>query len=165
MRLLLLLLLLLLLSTLSCSQGTNTKYETDDFSVSYPVDYEFQKAPQKGVDFIIIAKKNNEDSFAENINLVKRNIPNTSFNDFANISEKEIQDFGKIIESKRFKVNDKDCLRVVFTATQQNIELTVIQHYYLDSKKAYVLTFTSETEDYEKYYKEMNSIMRNFKIK
>jgi len=49
--------------------------------------------------------------------------------------------------------------------TQGRYELKVEQYYWVVNKEAYVLTFTSETSEYDNYQQVGESILNSFKIK
>ena len=157
--------ILIILNT-GCQQQKIIFLEKDDFSLSYPSHLKLDDSEKDGVSIILATKKENDnDNFIENVNLVVKNIGDENFIDFTNKTVKQINDFGYIKENKRFKINNKDCLRLVIEATQNNIGLTFIQHYYVENGKAYVLTFSCETKKLNKYFNEMNEILLSFKIK
>ncbi len=156
---------LILVNTLSCTQDKKVKLEKDDFSISYPSDWNLDDSGKEGTYFILTADKDGEnDVFVENINLSTQNVGNITFNEFAKKMEKEVSSVAKIVERKKIKVNGKDCLSLKMTATQNNIDVTFVQHYYIENQRAYVLTFSSETKEFNNYFDEMNEVLLSFKL-
>lgn len=156
---------LFILLTLSCQEEKITTLEREDFSISYPSHLELDEN-EEGTVFVLKTQQQGEDDiFIENINLATQKAENISFNEFAIKIENEIRSQAEIVESKRLKLNGKDCLRLVFKLSQNNINLTFIQHIFVENQKAYALTFSSESKVFDDYYKEMNNVLISFKIK
>jgi hypothetical protein len=129
----------------SCQQDKSSKLDKNDYSISYPSHLELDESGKDDISFVLTTQKDGkEDIFIENINLVTKNTNNIHFNEFVGKMEKDIESVAKIVESKRLKLNGKNCLRLVFNLNQNGIDLTFIQHYFLENQKAYVLTFSCE---------------------
>ena len=157
---------LAILSILSCQQGQNKTLEKDDYSVNYPVHLELDVSGQDGTSFILKTQKEGDnDFFIENINLVITDAKKTSFNDLVNKAKTDIGSVADIVEGKSLDINGKNCFKMTFKLTQNNIDFTVVQHYFLENQKAYLLTFTSETSKFKKYFDEINKVFSSFKIK
>ncbi|WP_430968333.1 PsbP-related protein [Spongiimicrobium sp. 2-473A-2-J] len=158
--------LLAALSTLSCQEDKMIKLERNGFSISYPSHLTLDESGQEGTSFVLTTQKSGQnDVFVENINLVIKNVGKTSLDEFSKRTENEISTVANIIESNRLKINGKDCFKLVLEATQNNVDLTFVQHYYLENQKVYLLTFSSETKVYYDYYNDMNTVLTSFEIK
>ena len=157
---------LILLSTASCKQESRKVHTTDEFTITYPSSLELDQSGQEGTSFILKTEKQGDnDVFVENINLATKNVGNVSFDEFSTKTEKDIKSAVSIKEAKRIKLNNSDCLRLVFNLVQNNVELTFVQHYYIKNKKAYVLTFSSESKMYDSFFEDMNKTLLSFKLK
>lgn len=157
---------LIILNLLSCQHTKNKKFETDDFSISYPSHLKLDESGQDGTSFVLKTQKKDEDDiFIENINLTTRSLVNLKFDEFVNKTEKEINKIANVVESNRLRINNKDCFRLVFELTQNNVNLTFIQHYFIEDHEAYVLTFSSESSMFDYYFDEMNKVLLSFEIK
>jgi serine/threonine-protein kinase len=162
----LLIYILVALNTLSCQDDKIIKIERDGFSISYPSHLTLNESGQEGTTFVLTTEKNGQnDLFVENINLVINGVGKTSLDEYSKRVQKEISSVASIIESKRLKINGKDCFRMVVEATQNNVDLTFIQHYYIENQKVYLLTFSSEKKVFDDYYDEMNDVLMSFEIK
>ncbi len=158
---------LILFSVFSCLQNQEVKtLDREEFSISYPSYLELDESGEEETVFVLkTPQKGEDDIFIENINLATKEAGNTQFNEFAIQTEREISSFAEIVESKRLKLNDKNCLRLVFKLIQNDVELTFIQHLFVENQKVYALTFSSESKVYDDYYNEMNDVLMSFKIK
>ncbi len=157
---------LAVLSILSCQQDKDEMLEKEDYLVSYPSHLELDVSGQNGTSFILKTKKEGDnDFFIENINLVISDVKKISFDEFVNKAKKDISSVASIVENRRLNINGKNCFKLVFKLTQNDVDFTVVQHYFLENEKAYLLTFTSETTKFKKYFDEINKVLSSFKIK
>lgn len=155
----------LLFSFFSCQQEKFKKLTLKEISISYPSYLELSKDNREGVVFALMTKKKNDkDVFIENVNLVSENVNNTDFTIYVESVKEQISKLADIVESKIFKNNDQIYYRIIFSLTQNNIDLKVIQHYYLYKNKIYVLTFTSQLKEFNDYVKDINNSFLSFKI-
>ncbi len=145
-------------------------YSKDEFSIQYPKEWELNKAGQMGTEFGLFAPvESDDDKFRENINLVKQDISayNLDLAAYANLSEKQILGMfteAKILESTTKKAKGKSFYKMVYTAMQGIFRLKFVQYYWVENKKAYVLTFTSEEDKYDKFRSDGEKIMGSFKM-
>ncbi|WP_406755118.1 hypothetical protein [Tenacibaculum maritimum] len=154
-----------LIFILSCQQGL-IKLERDDFSIHYPFGLILDESGKEGTLFILkTEKENSEDVFIENINLVKANIGNLSFDDLRTKTIRDVKKIANVLEDDKIKVNGNDCLRIIFELSEQGQKMKVMQHFIIKKEKIYVLTFTSESKNYETYFNAMNETLLSFKLK
>lgn len=153
-------------SFLSCTQVKFNKLNKETFSINYPSYFELDESGESGTSFILTSTKesNRENDFVENINLIIADVGNLTFNEIADKSVNEVKSIATILENKKFKQNGNDCLRLVFKAVQGKYHLTVTQHLLVKKGKVYVLTFTSDSEDYQDYLKDVDSSISSFKL-
>jgi len=159
------LIIFLLVPSIANSQQQTKKLLTrNDFSIVYPSYLELDESGKEGSVFILSTQKQHQnDIFIENINLTTQ-VVEMEFDLFAKTTEERISSIATIIENKTLRIDDKECLRLVFQLVQNNVELTFIQHFYLANQKIYALTFSCETKEFENLYEEMNEVLMSFKL-
>lgn len=157
---------LILTNTLSCAQNNRVKFEKDDFLILYPSRLNLDDSGKEGTSFILTADKDGKkDSFVENINLSTQKVGNITLDEFIKKTERDVSSIAKIIEKKKLEINGRKCFSLKMTAAQNGINVTFLQHYYIENQKVYVLTFSSESKAFNDYFDEMNSVLMSFKLK
>lgn len=157
---------LVLFSIFSCQDQGIKIFDREEFSIEYPSNLEFDESGNEGVIFALKTQQKDEiDIFIENINLATQEVGNISLEEFISKTKPEINSIAKIVEDKVLIIKGERCHRLVFELTQNNIPLKFIQHNYVKNKKVYVLTFSSEAKEYDRYYSEMNDVLMSFKLK
>ncbi|MDQ3047329.1 MAG: hypothetical protein M3R27_07255 [Bacteroidota bacterium] len=85
-------------------------------------------------------------------------------NKFSKISEDQVRanlSPTAIVESKR----EKDHHTLMFKGLIQGRQLKWKQHFYILNQQAYILTYTAEEKNYDKYSDIASSIFNSFKLK
>jgi len=147
------------------------KIDRDEFSIQYPDSFRFEKRPNMNVEFIFFSKLNSsDDTFSENINLITENLSgkDIDLDKYVQISEKQISTLvtdGKLISSERLERNDKEFHKIIYTGKQGIYDLKWHLLLWVIDEKAYILTFTSEKDQYNNYVKIAEKIMKTFKLK
>lgn len=163
--------IILVLSLNSFGQIKETNWKTineSTYSIQYPDNWELNTEKSMGTSFIIFSEQtSSEDKFRENINLIIQNLEgyNLNLDDYVAISEEQISKMvtnGKIIDSKRSNKNNTEFQKVIFTGKQGLFQLKFVQYYFIKDEKAYVLTFTCEEIQYEKYIFITDQILDSF---
>lgn len=148
-----------------CQQEKDKNLTKGNVSITYPPSFELDTSGNSKAFFTLKKpRKDKNDRYVESMNLLGIEIENLDFDKYAEKEEKVISSIAKIIESKRLVINDKDCLRLVFELSQNNLDLTYIQHLYNHKNAVYALTFSCETQDFEQYLNETNKIFSSFII-
>ena len=167
-------LVFLLINVISFGQIKENNWKTIDentYSVQYPENWELNTDKSMGTSFILFTQQTStDDKFRENVNLIIQNLEgyNLNLDDYVSISEEQINKMvtnGKIIESKRLFKNNSEFQKVIFTGDQGIFNLKFIQYYFIKDEKAFVLTFTSEVTQYEKYKLISDKILASFILK
>ncbi|WP_310991906.1 hypothetical protein [Aequorivita marina] len=151
----------------SNKNGNTKELNKNGYSISYPSDLTLDESGVNSSEFILSTEKTDTtDNFVENINLVIQNFTDRDIdlNTFVEISVDQINSRGKLISNERFKKGDAIFQRLVYTITINKLNLKFIQYYFLENNKAYILTFTSEEDVFDKYSAEMEEIMQSFKL-
>jgi hypothetical protein len=140
------------------------------FTVPYPEDWSILQSGEVGSNLYIYASLDSEtDKFKENLNFTVNDISEFSFtlDEYVNRSVEELKTvFTDLVISKNedFIYNDKACKKVIYTGKKGNHSLTVQEYFWIENKKASVLSFSYETKE-EKYYKPIGEYMlANFKL-
>ncbi|MBK8807831.1 MAG: hypothetical protein IPO21_14755 [Bacteroidales bacterium] len=169
-------------SLIACGQTTQKNVQSDIpddwktidesfFTIQYPDSFELNKSGQMGMSFILLSKQTSQqDLFRENVNLIIQDLTgqNINLDKYVEISEGQIRTMitnGNIIESKRIKTDDLEYQKVIYTGTQGQFKLKFEQYYLIVKQKAYILTLTCETNQFDKYQAIGEKIMNSFKIK
>ena len=177
------LIFILLICSISFVQGqskgselkSNDKIEWEtftqnNFSIEYLSEWRLDTTSQKGASFFLFSERSSkEDKFSENINLVIQDLSgyDISMDQFVELSENQIKTLitnGKIVSSQRIKGEDLDYHRLSYTGTQGIFELMFVQHFWLVDNSAYVLTLTSEVDQYDNYKDVGNKMLNSFEI-
>ena len=138
----------------------------EEFSIEYPSYLELDERRNEELIFALkTQQKDKNDVFIEIINLSSQEVGNISIEEFISKTRLEINNITKIIEDKALIIQGEICHRLVFELIQDNIPLKFIQHYYVKNVKVYVLTFSSEAKEYDRYYTDINAVLMSFRLK
>ena len=124
-----------------------------------------------GTDLFIFSPKDSDtDKFRENVNAMVQDLkgPNITLDKYIEISEGQIKTMltdASIIESKRMTQGTKEYHKLLFTGQQGIFKLKTEQYYFLVNEKAFVITLTTEQNQYDKYIKNGEAILKSFKLK
>ena len=151
---------------------TNWKtLEQRDYTIKYPDSFELNVSGKMGTSFLLFLKQGSiNEMFRENINLIIQDLKglNISLDGFVEISENQIKTLitdGLLIESKRFKKDNSEFHELIYTGKQGIYELKWKQYFTIKNEKAYILTLTTEVEQFETYKTVGEEIMNSFKLK
>lgn len=179
-KLIAVLLILFSFSSIAHSQETNDielknkewiTSNGDEYTVSYPNTWEFDVSGQHGTRFFIFSQlENKEDDFRENINLIIQDLSANAMDldEFTKISTNQVKEIfpdGIIIVSSREKNKEKVFHKMIYTGNQSGFNLKFKQYYWIENKKAFVLTFTSVLTKFESFKLISEQIMNSFIIK
>ena len=137
------------------------------YQIFYNDNLRLDETGRNGSEFYLFTQKENaEDNFAENLNLITQNLEtlNIDLNKFVEITENQIKDNGKLIESKRGTLNGNECQILVYEATMNGMVLKFLQYDFVQNNRAYFLTYSAKKNDFEKYFAEMEMVIKSFKI-
>jgi len=112
-------------------------------------------------------KTNSSDDFIESINLIIQNLKNMNIdlNKFVEITEGQVRDNGKLISSERIATKgNQEYQKLVYELKMGDNVLKIFQYDFVKDEKAYILTFTSKSSEFDNYSKEMIKIMNTFKL-
>jgi hypothetical protein len=159
--------LLLLLSFQLIISQTKKEINRNGYKIFYSDNLRLDESGRNGSEFYLFTQKENEqDNFADNLNLMIQNLEtlNIDLNKFVELTEAQINEKGKIIDSKRVKNNGNELHILIYESTINGFELKFMQYDFVKNNKAYFLTYSAKREDFEKYLPEMENVMKSFKI-
>ncbi len=144
---------------------------TDDFTVSYPADWELDESGQMGTSFILFGPdKSENDQFRDNLNLIIQDLRgrNIDLDKYVEISENQLKTQlknGEILESQRITTKQPNYQKLIYTGNQGVRDLKFEQYYFIINEKAYALTLTCEIDQFDEYQEAGEKIMNSFSIK
>ena len=140
---------------------------TEECTIEYPTTWELNQSGQMGMSFILLSPlKLQGDQFRENVNLVIQDLSgyDMDLTDFINLSENQIK---SMITEATFLTSERkgDFHEISYTGTMDIYKLQFFQRCWLIDRKAYILTFTAEQEQYDNYHAIAQQIFASFKVK
>ena len=142
----------------------------DNYSLRYPEAWTLDQSQQMGTKFILFSPLSSaEDQFKENVNLILQDLEAYDLNldQYVELSEDQVKTLiaeGNILFSERVKQGDLEFHKLIYTGKQGDFDLKFEQYFWLEDKKAYVLTFTAEKEQFEAYRATAEKILNSFQI-
>jgi len=155
-------------------KDASVNWETIDrcsYSIQYPATWSIDTSKQLGTDLFIFSPKDSDtDKFRENVNAMVQDLNglNITLDKYIEISEGQIKTMltnASIIESKRLIQGNKEYHKLLFTGQQGIFKLKTEQYYFLVNEKAFVITLTTEQNQYDKYIENGEAILKSFKLK
>ena len=147
------------------------KLDKTDFSIQYPDSLTVDTSGQMGMSFMLFTNQaSGTDLFMENMNLVIEDLQGyeITLDDYVEVSKTQLKQYItalKPVSSKRITVDGREYHKLIFTGKQGQFNLKWQQRYYIENGKAFVLTTTSEKDQYDTYSSVLGKVMSTFKIK
>ncbi len=182
MKKLLFLLLVLSLSVVATAQtvispetGAKPVWATiadPEYVLRYPPNWTLDQTGLFGSSFFLYAPlEARNDAFRENFNLIINDL-----SEFPGIPLAEVAEGAReqivgmindvtVLEFKELSDGIETYYRVEYTGTQGKFKLHWRQHYWLQHNHFYVLTFTAEETDYERYLPFVEEVFGSFFLK
>jgi len=140
----------------------------DTFSIQFPPSWTLEETVTYGTRFILFAPQQDEENdFSENLNLVMENLNGryVTLNAYMDNTETQLEEYItdlKMLEDKRVTIGNDEYHQLVYKGTSGKRKLIFEQRFWVRSKFAYVLTFTSQESTYDSYRKAAEEIMDTF---
>ena len=140
-----------------------------DFQIRYPGEWQLNANSQFGAAFELYAPSNQQDGFAENINLIKQGLngQTIALQDYAAISMQQIQkvvDNSNVLASGIYNNGANDYFEIVYTGGQGQLLLKWRQHFYVQDTTAYVLTYSAQQNSFDQHNTQATAIMSSFRL-
>ena len=145
-------------------------YETEEFSVQYPEDWELDNSGTFGSSFFLYSPLASFlDDFRDNISLISEDISayNLDLDNYLDLSKKQIKTLIKDAEFKteeRKELNGLEFYEVVYTGKQASYSLIVKQYFWIINTKAYVASFTCKADVDEATQSVGSAILKTIKL-
>ena len=142
----------------------------NNYSLRYPEAWTLDQSQQMGTKFILFSPLSSaEDQFKENVNLIVQDLEAYDLNldQYVALSEDQVETLiaeGNILSSERMKRDDSEFHKLIYTGKQGDFDLEFEQYFWLENKKAYILTFTAEEDQFEAYQATAEKILDSFRI-
>lgn len=141
------------------------------FSISYPKTWTVDRSGQNGTSFYLFSPfLSSNDVFQENVNLIIQDVKGYGIT-LDSYTAFSIDDIGKsvqnsqILENIRKSAHGLSYHKMVYTGEINGFKLTFMQYYWAENEKVYLLTFTSEPDQFSKYLPVADRILNSFVIK
>lgn len=159
-------LFLLLVSKISYAQTLEKSIDENLYSINYSSSWKLDNTGRNNSEFFLFASPIDV-NFGSNINLLIQNLDgmNLDLTKYTEISEKQINENGKLISSTRKNIGGQEFQELVFEANMNGKNLKFYQQYFVKNSNAFVLTFTALTNIYDKLVNEAQIIINSFKLK
>ncbi|MCC7030221.1 MAG: hypothetical protein IT257_07945 [Chitinophagaceae bacterium] len=144
--------------------------QNHQYRIQYPNTWRIDSSRNMGTELIFYSPLDNAgDPFSENVNLMIQNLQgmNIDLQKYKEITEQQLKELGgesKIYQSAILTKDQLSHFRMDYQMTQENRTLRFTAMCYIKDEKAYLLTFTSSVEDYEKFKNAGESILKSFAL-
>ena len=146
-------------------------YSDSICEIQYPSEWNENTSGQMGTSFILFSPIESEtDKFRENVNLFIQDLlgQNIDLESYVTLSENQINALVtdvEILNSVRQHNENGEHHKLVYNGTQGVFELRLEQYFWIIGDKAYILTYTSEQDKYDKFKTLSDKILNSFKMK
>ena len=156
----------------SCTENKTNEIVLNGYSISYTKD-EWELVENK--DFLLLYSKIEEVSgFNSNINIIIQDLPNNlaslkSFHGFSKNQIQEVEGKNAIISDKDIIISNIEAKELVFKIFKKNQkgrkrDLLCKQIYIVYKRKAYVITYTSDTEYFDTLLISADNVLNSFSL-
>jgi hypothetical protein len=139
-------------------------YSNKGYKIQYPRSWDLE-LDDSTLELALSAPIAAPDSFTtENINLIKKDMAGLGFS-LAQMPEvvKELKDHN-IVSSERIKYGSMECQKVIFSATQDGLDLEFEQRYFMIHDILYITTLTVRHKEWNKGVNIGEQIMNTFQV-
>ena len=167
--------LLCLVGLTSCSQEKLTEYKTTKggFSFSYNELWEKKLVNNQPI-FLTKGDKKDKTNFRNNLNVIVQDLSQNpmSLDDYHKLTLKQMQQaLGRntVKSDKNITIDGLKAKELIYTIPQDIskgnfLELKLKQVYLMKDNKAYLITYTAKSNDFDKYLKSANKFFETFKL-
>ena len=157
----------------SCSAQEMKVFESESYQTSYPINW--TKQQKQSAVFFLSPKENEKDLFQENVNVIIQDLSSQpmTLEDYTNLTKNQItQALGSsAIESvKDINFAGQQAKEMVYTMPKNPIQgrnqnLKLRQIWFIKGNNAYLLTYTAQSSEYDKFLETAKAIFDSFKLK
>ncbi len=144
--------------------------ENDRYQITYPSTWQLDQSGRNKTEFIVLSKREKDDAFRENVNLIAQDLSNQIMNleSYVALSESQIKNSvrdSKIFKSELKTKNGLSFHNIVWSGFLTGKRLKFKQLFFIDDNIAYALTLTCEEKEYENYIATGDQILNSFILK
>ena len=152
-------------------QDTSVEFQMidrEDYTIQFPVNWSIDTTKLMGADLVLFSQKRSDsDRFRENVNVMIQDLKgsNVDLDKFVDVSTEQIKNLltnANIIESTRLHRATNEFHKLIFSGTQGIFTLKTEQYYFVANEKAFVITLTTEKNEYDNYKKVGEMILASF---
>ncbi|MCC6816424.1 MAG: hypothetical protein IT267_08445 [Saprospiraceae bacterium] len=142
-------------------------YKSENYSIRYPKDWEFNKSGSSGIQFLLMSPLENEqDKLHENVSLNIQNGNSTlTLEQYAGLSRSQViaqlKD-GSILADEKKNQNGDEYYKLIYAGKMGDLHLAYMQHVRIKDSKVYLLTFTCEFSKIAQWQKTGEEILSTF---
>lgn len=142
----------------------------ENYWMIYPEEWELNSSGEMGSTFVVLSPVSSaDDRFRENVNLMIQDLKgyNVNLAKYTEVSEEQIRTLvpeGNIIESTLITGNILNYQKTIYTGKQGDFDMIFEQYYWVEDEKAFVLSFTSEENQYEMYKSIGEKMLNSFQL-
>lgn len=147
-----------------------TLYEnpSERFSIKYPEGWEVMESKQEISVGFLSPLESEYDKFHENLTISK---PESSFVlDLEQLVDSQIDQlrnnfYGfRLQERKDIKISGSKGIKIIYTGLQQKFRLMLLQIFIVHNLELFLITFTSEENQFLKYQRTVKKMLNSFSI-
>lgn len=161
---------LLILSVLVAQAQLAKTHDTERFTIQYPESWNIDQSGQMGMTFAVFSEQEgSNDLFKENVNLVEQDLSGYNMN-LDQYMDLNLSQLKSMITNYELKSSNRisgspEYHKLIYIGNQGQYNLTFEQYFWVVGTQAYVLTFTSEQNQFDNYKDIGESILNSFQIK
>ncbi len=146
------------------------KYTGDGFELMYPQSWELNTSKQYGAAVILFAPvEGSSDKFRENVNVLIQDLTGQQIDlaKYKAITDQQFSNLGPAIEvAESVVVNSTKghVYRAKYKLKQGDFLMQLMAECYIKDEKAYLITFTAEVSQFEKYAEYCKKILDSFRV-
>ncbi len=159
-----------MLPMVTFGQSEWKSFSSDSYSITYPGDWDLDDSKRMGSQFFLFSRlKSVDDKFKENVNLLTQDLSayNMTLDQYVELSIGQVKSMikeGKIMSSKRVTDDGPEYHSLVYAGRQAENMLRFEQRFWIIDKTAYILTFSSQLDNYAQYREVGKKIIGSFEI-
>lgn len=145
-------------------------FSAPQFSIKYPTDWRLDTSRLMGTELLLFSPLEGEgDLFTENVNVLIQDLSgqNIDLQQYRKITESQLAVYANkdgVQESVIVKTGSSECYIVHYTMRQGELNLNIESICFIKNEKAFLVTFTTEIDKYEKFKELGESILSSFKL-
>jgi len=163
--------LLFALASIVVHAQTDKIYSQADYSIKYPAKWTLDTSKKvAAATFFYSPLENSSDNFSENVNIMTQNLKgqNIDLAAYKSITEQQITaaaDNAKLLTSKIEKTATGDRYFVEYHLTMNGNKLHIKSICYIKRDTAYLATFTTKLDTFDKYNQTGTAMLESFKVR